>query len=179
MTATEIKTAIDLEITDVVALEGVTNANVGARMKDLVDFTTQEIASTQNLIPTVPLEWSAQIYQAGTSDPAPQVKQVSTLLVNDIFGSPTDFRDVDFERVALGEYFVMVRFAGAGNTIDFGKAQLLFGDSSVRITSVTSGAQGGYTYRKWTFKTYTPNGTQADDQLLGNNGMFLSIRVWE
>jgi hypothetical protein len=53
MTSAQIKADIDLEITNVVTDSGVTNTNVGARLKDMVDYTDQEILETEGLITAV------------------------------------------------------------------------------------------------------------------------------
>jgi len=126
----------------------------------------------------IPLEWSAQVFQSGTNDPIPQTPQVSTILVNDIITSPTDFRDVAFGRTGVGEYWARVRYTTSTVPTDTSKLALMFGDAVPRITQTSTGVISGYNYKQWTFETRTPTGTLSDTILLGNNGGYVNIKLY-
>jgi hypothetical protein len=182
-TSTEIKTQIDLEITDVTTPGGVSNVNEGERMKDILDYVDQQDAALQSQINNVsaPLEWNTQIFQSSTNDPVAQVPQIGTLLVGGRFSTPSAFRDVDFERLSVGTYQLRVRYTQDTVPTDITKLSLSFGDAYCYVISSSNGASGtttSFNYKEWVFETRTPSGVLEDGLLLGNNGAFTNIKLY-
>lgn len=204
-TSTEIKTQIDLEITDVTTAGGVSNVNEGERMKDILDYVdqqddalsvdiddletsildyvNQQDDALQNQINNVsaPLEWTAPVFQSSTSNPSPQAPQVQSLLVGDIFSTPSAFRDVNFERLSVGTYQLRVRYTQGSVPTSVSKLCVFFSDGVCFIISSGNGAIGSnppYTYKEWIFETRTPSGVLEDGLLLGNNGTFINIKLY-
>ena len=124
------------------------------------------------------LEQSKQLFQSGTNDPSPQFPQIDTISVNSVFSSPTDFRDVDFERISVGLYSCKIRYTPATLPVDTSKVALMFGDAVCRITAKFAGVESTWSYVQYQFETYTPDGVLSDDQLLGNNGTFFNVKIY-
>jgi hypothetical protein len=125
---------------------------------------------------TSPLEYSAQIYQSGTSNISPQFPQQSNLLINP--SGNTNYRKVVFARIDVGVYSVSIRYTPE-NPTDVNKIALMFSDGTVRIEGgVTTGSTTNFNYRTWQFKTYTPAGVLSDGLLLGGNGTFINIKLY-
>lgn len=129
-TSTEIKTAIDTDITNKTLPGSATHQNVGARMKDIVDYTDQEINTLSNSLSAVALSNDYNdldnlpvlpykklvgiITQSGTSTP------VITIFENTFTGgSVTTAR---FNNGAYGIYLP--------GTNDFTKLYCIIGDDS-------------------------------------------------
>lgn len=143
------------------------------------DFTyigTDWLVNAVNDLQLQPLEYSAQLYQAGTVDqPFPQFPQINTL--SQQYGGGTSYVSVSFGRNGVGDYWVRVN-RGGGITFDPNKLVIMFGDSTCRIYERSEGGSTGVNYTQFKFKSYTPAGVVSDDVLLGNNGTFINIKYY-
>jgi len=181
-TNTEIKTQIDLDITNKIVAKSVKPIHVGSNMKTTIDYTDQEIATTIEYIddellniPQAPLEYSAQLYQNGTDNISPQFPQIDTITQGNL--GEVDYREIVFSRTGVGTFYVQIQYETSG-FVDTNKCALLFGDSVVRITGSSNGTDGSSFYKRWTFQTHDLTGTVADSQLQGNNGTFMNIKIY-
>tara|TARA_R110002167_G_scaffold253027_3_gene459385 strand:- start:18689 stop:20836 length:2148 start_codon:yes stop_codon:yes gene_type:complete len=127
---------------------------------------------------TEPLEWVGQISQSSTSAPVIAKTQTSTLFVGDRVTTPTAFRDITFSRNAVGTYRLAVNWTQSTVPTDATKLSIMFGDNVARVYTFTLGSINGVNYKEFLFRTYTPAGVEADDQLLGINGAMTSVILY-
>jgi hypothetical protein len=127
---------------------------------------------------TGPSEWVGQISQNSTSAPTIARTQTSTLFVGDRVTTPTAFRDITFSRNAVGTYRLVVNWTQSTVPTDANKLSIMFGDNVARVYSFTLGSINGVNYKEFLFRTYTPAGVEADDQLLGINGAMTSVILY-
>lgn len=126
------------------------------------------------------LEWNSKVYQNGTNDPIIQFPNYDTLKVGNISTDNTNFRDIAFERTGVGLYSLLVRYSSATVPTDTTKLSVLFGDNTFKLIGVSSGslANPGIQYYSWQFQTSLPNGTISDSLMLGNNGPFINVKLY-
>lgn len=160
MTPTEVKAQIDAQITNKTADNSITPALVGNNMKSIVDLNT--------------LEYCTQLSQTGTSAPVPQTRRIDTIS-NGTNGSP-NYKNVSFDRVSTGLYRSILRYSAG--TVSPSKVAFIFGDGVCRVENIETGNEFGNDFIKCTFNTNTPLGVLADGLLLGNNGGFLTIKIY-
>ena len=127
---------------------------------------------------SVPSEWVGQISQNSTSAPVIARTQTSTLFVGDRVTTPTAFRDITFSRNAVGTYRLAVNWTQSTVPTDANKLSIMFGDNVARVYTFTLGSINGVNYKEFLFRTYTPAGVEADDQLLGINGAMTSVILY-
>ena len=127
---------------------------------------------------TGPSEWVGQISQNSTSAPVIARTQTSTLFVGDRVTTPTAFRDITFSRNAVGTYRLAVNWTQSTVPTDANKLSIMFGDNVARVYTFTLGSINGVNYKEFLFRTYTPAGVEADDQLLGINGAMTSVILY-
>lgn len=120
-----------------------------------------------------PLEYTCQLYQAGTANITPQSRMIDTLTKN--YDGGSRFIGVVFSRLGVGDYTCKVRYSGL--SLDPTKLAVFFGDSTCRIYASSTGNDGA-NYKQWNFKTYTELGVVSDDILQGNNGTFINIKLY-
>ena len=120
-----------------------------------------------------PLVWSAQLYQAGTGNPVPQARAVTTLTTSKLEGGT---RVVQFTRLGVGQYKARVQYTNSNTVVN--NLSIMFGDSICRVTGKQQGSSGGFSYRDWTFETPGFDGVLSDDLLLGNNGGYCTITLY-
>jgi len=120
-----------------------------------------------------PLVWSAQLYQAGTSNPVAQARAVTTLTTGKLEGGT---RVVQFTRLGVGQYKARVQYTNSNTVVN--NLSIMFGDSICRVTGKQQGSSGGFSYRDWTFETPGFDGVLSDDLLLGNNGGYCTITLY-
>ena len=125
-----------------------------------------------------PSEWVGQIIQERTDPPVIARTQTSTLFVGDRVTTPTAFRDITFSRNAVGTYRLAVNWTQSTVRTDANKLSIMFGDNVARVYSFTVGLTNGVNYKEFLFRTYTPVGVEADDQLLGINGAMTSVILY-
>ena len=115
-------------------------------------------------------------YIAGTSMGA----IIGSLYASGYSGKQLDsiFRDVDFERISVGLYSCKIRYTPATLPVNTSKVALMFGDAVCRITAKFAGVESTWSYVQYQFETYTPDGVLSDDQLLGNNGTFFNVKIY-
>jgi hypothetical protein len=137
----------------------------------LQDFTPDAI--------TLPLEFSAQLYQIGTNAPNPQAPQLDTIS-NEVYENgqqASGYRAISFSRSDVGTFKLRLWYKTAAG-INSSKIAVQFGDATTRITSRANGGNGTMYYTEFEFKTYTPAGVLSDGMLQGNNGTFLNIKIY-
>lgn len=125
-----------------------------------------------------PLSWVGQIGQNGTFAPLIVSSQTSTLFVGDRVTTPTTFRDITFSRNAVGTYRLAVNWTQTTVPTDATKLSIMFGDNVARVYSFSTGSIGGVNFKEFLFRTYTPAGVEADDQLAGINGAMTSVTLY-
>ena len=125
-----------------------------------------------------PSEWVGQISQNGIFTPVIAATQTSTLFVGDRVTTPTAFRDITFSRNAVGTYRLAVNWTQSTVPTDATKLSIMFGDNVARVYTFTLGSINGVNYKEFLFRTYTPAGVEADDQLLGINGAMTSVILY-
>jgi len=166
-------------------LTNVTNETAGCIIVDSNDdnilkyYDGSEWISIKEFIPPPApiLEYTVQLYQTGTSNPSPQFPATDTLLINNSQFNPTEYREVVFTRLDVGSYRAELRYTTATVPTDPNKTALFFNDGNIKIESISQGTNG-YGFRRWDFKTYTEAGVLADDQLLGGNGGYINIKLY-
>lgn len=186
-TSEQIKLNIAADITNKTAIKSVSNHNIGDNMNAIVDYIDQEIEAIAltpgppgpqgppGTNPSASLIYLAQLYQESTNDPNPNLN-VDTLQLNPGDNSQDLFRIVDFTRTGVGTYQLRITHKTGTTTTNFDKIGIVFGDNSCRIEpGYGSGAAGPYSWRQWVFKTYTPEGVVADDQL---TGAFITLTLY-
>lgn len=139
-------------------------------------FQLPDTSGTFELTRNIPLEWNAQVFQSGTSNPVPQSPQVNTLTIGSAFGGDP-YRSVEFSRLSTGVYRVRIKYTLPDIPTTISKLSIMFGDNSARVTASSAGVDG-VNYKQWNFETRTTAGVLADDLMLGNNGAFINIKLY-
>ena len=186
---------LTLEVSDVFEFRGsagisVFNGNALNASLDVSQITTSRnfqfpdnngtIALLSDITPTTgPSEWVGQISQNGIFTPLIATSQTSTLFVGDRVTTPTAFRDITFSRNAVGTYRLAVNWTQSTVPTDATKLAVMFGDNVARVYTFTLGSIAGVNFKEFLFRTYTPAGVEADDQLLGINGAMTSVILYQ
>jgi len=179
-------------IDDALSAETVTATTLTGNLVGTVDTTTTGVtqpsttdnnllattAFVQDLLGDVVSEWVGQISQSSTSAPVIARTQTSTLFVGDRVTTPTAFRYITFSRNAVGTYRLAVNWTQSTVPTDANKLSIMFGDNVARVYTFTLGSINGVNYKEFLFRTYTPAGVEADDQLLGINGAMTSVILY-
>ncbi len=113
-------------------------------------------------------EYVCALYQAGTSNPVPQIPTIDTIS-SDVVGAE---RFIDYERLSVGRYTVYIAYKIAGEMNRFN----LTINGNVKITSKVFSTAGLFTYLTYTFETYTPAGVLSDGLLSGEIGSSVTIK---
>jgi hypothetical protein len=186
---------LTLEVSDVFDFRGsaginVFNGNVLSASLDVSQITTSRnflfpdnngtIALLSDITPTTgPSEWVGQLgVDVFSGVPVIATSQTSTLFVGDRVTTPTAFRDITFSRNAVGTYRLAVNWTQSTVPTDATKLAVMFGDNVARVYTFTLGSIAGVNYKEFLFRTYTPAGVEADDQLLGINGAMTSVILY-
>ena len=185
---------IDFSVSDTFDFKGQTGINVfnGSTLSASLDvsqittsrnFQFPDNSGTVALVSDIPAtsspsEWVGQISQSSTSAPVIARTQTSTLFVGDRVTTPTAFRDITFSRNAVGTYRLAVNWTQSTVPTDATKLSIMFGDNVARVYTFTLGSINGVNYKEFLFRTYTPAGVEADDQLLGINGAMTSVILY-
>ena len=185
---------LTLEVSDVFEFRGsagisVYNGNALSASLDVSQITTSRnfqfpdndgtVALVSDIPATTgPSEWVGQISQNDIFTPVIAATQTSTLFVGDRVTTPTAFRDITFSRNAVGTYRLAVNWTQSTVPTDATKLSIMFGDNVARVYTFTLGSINGVNYKEFLFRTYTPAGVEADDQLLGINGAMTSVILY-
>ena len=185
---------LDFSVSDTFDFKGQTGINVfnGSTLNASLDvsqittsrnFQFPDNSGTVALVSDIPAtsspsEWVGQISQNSTSAPVIARTQTSTLFVGDRVTTPTAFRDITFSRNAVGTYRLAVNWTQSTVPTDANKLSIMFGDNVARVYTFTLGSINGVNYKEFLFRTYTPAGVEADDQLLGINGAMTSVILY-
>jgi len=190
---TTLKALIDTQITNETVDFAITPAGVGGRMKDAIDYTTEQVGAKQDTlvsgtnIKTVNgtsvlgsgnlvisaglpyLESSFKVNQSGTSNPT-----ASNYFIDQVRISPSDntnplYRNLTFERTGTGQFNIKVLWlTGSASAVNVTKLDMSVGDGNIKLTSSSNGTLGPYSYLQQDINVYNASGTLSDNEFYTN-----------
>lgn len=190
---TTLKALIDTQITNETVDFAITPAEVGGRMKDAIDYTTEQVASKQdtlisntniktvngstllgsgNLVISASLSYlesSFKVFQSGTGNPT-----ASNYFIDQVRISPSDntnplYRNLTFERTAVGQYNIKILWlTGSASSVNVTKLDMSIGDGNIKLTSSSNGTLGPFSFIQQDINVYNASGTLSDGEFYTN-----------
>jgi hypothetical protein len=190
---TTLKALIDTQITNETVDFAITPAEVGGRMKDAIDYTTEQSGAKQDTLESgtniktingtsvlgsgdlvigssLPyLESSFKVNQSGTSNPT-----ASNYFIDQVRISPSDntnplYRNLTFERTAIGEFNIKILWlTGSASAVNITKLDMSIGDGNIKLTSSSNGTLGPFSYIQQNINVYNASGTLSDNEFYTN-----------
>ena len=122
-------------------------------------------------------EYTAKLWQTGTTAPVAQFPYVDTLSVYSELDPSLARRFITYGRSLVGYYWIRVNWvAGQSYSIvSIGKLAISFSDRKCELSGAATGNDGVYDYIQFTFISYNEAGVVADSVLLNNTNVTLKL----
>lgn len=118
------------------------------------------------------------LFQENTSNPVAQTALKNNFSLPALQGSVG--RTFVFSRLGVGEYQIEVRWNPTTHPTNSNRLGVFFGDSTIKFEGgVTTGSMPNFDFKRWLFSTYNNSGVKSDNMLLGGNGGYFTIKLYD